>query len=678
MGLTYCFPLLMVVNSLKIFLFTTNSPGFQSPSIASLTDLTFCRSISCMFIKSYVSLDILDLEIYTSYKFPLIFKNVIKLIKMKRKRETYEYNTRSKKPHIQVDYEQLDKIKEKQWVAATKTFNYIKNDHLVDWLKNFGSRERSYSTDEIDFEETFSSFLSKKGIVFEKKIVDYLRHNNFPVKHISDHYNKESAKLTVQSMKEGVPIIHSAPIYNPRNKTYGIIDLLVRSDYINRICQTDVIENTDKRARHLSGNYHYLVIDIKYHTLGLSSDGEHLLNSGNMASYKSQLCVYNSAIANVQGYNPQKAFILGRRWKYTRRGKKFQGFSCFDRLGVVDFLGYDKHVPSQTNNALSWYRKVHKYGIRWGVDPPTIPELYPNMCVESYAWNDYKKKLAWKLGEISMLWNCGVKHRMKAFSHGVTSWRDPACCSEILGIKKDSHRARVVDQIIHINRDENVPYILPTQITNNQQDWKQFDPQEIYIDFETFSDICQNFDTLPQQPAMNMIFMIGVTYFKEGFWRYKSYIIKNISYEEENRIMKQFLNFYNSLNRPNVYFWHAEKNFWKRSCTQQLSHGFTIPQTDIKWFDMCAFFKQEPITIKGCFGFGLKNIVKSMKQRGMIHTPFESECQNGMMAMIKAWNCYRHSSHPDTSHIMKDIEEYNKFDCDSLKDIMVYLRTKYA
>ena len=122
---------------------------------------------------------------------------------MKRTFEQFEessvsQSTRSKKPRIIESYdnfyEKLDKIKEKPWISATKTFNYMANDHLVDWLKMYTARDRTISRDEISFEETFLSFLSKKGIIFENKVVDYIRSQNFNIVHVSDFYNKESAK----------------------------------------------------------------------------------------------------------------------------------------------------------------------------------------------------------------------------------------------------------------------------------------------------------------------------------------------------------------------------------------------------------------------------------------------------------------------------------------------------
>ena len=81
--------------------------------------------------------------------------------------------------------------------------------------------------------------------------------------------------------------------------------------------------------------------------------------------------------------------------------------------------------------------------------------------------------------------------------------------------------------------------------------------------------------------------------------------------------------------------------------------------------------------VKGCFGFGLKEIVQNMRNHGLIDTQMDSECTNGMMAMIKAWNCYANFSNPSNSPVMKDIEKYNEFDCKSLYDILHYIRRNH-
>ena len=138
--------------------------------------------------------------------------------------------------------------------------------------------------------------------------------------------------------------------------------------------------------------------------------------------------------------------------------------------------------------------------------------------------------------------------------------------------------------------------------------------------------------------------------------------------DHSREIINEFVEFYNEFNNPPVYYWCAEKNFWNKVCKY---HNIDV---DIDWNDMLQIFKSEQIVIKNCFGFGLKEITKNMREFGMINTKLQSECSNGMMAMLKAWKCYG-LSNPESSPIMKDIEKYNEFDCKALFDIMNYLRT---
>ena len=67
---------------------------------------------------------------------------------------------------------------------------------------------------------------------------------------------------------------------------------MVRSDYLNRLVTKIPISSkeTNKIAPKLiikgKDAYHYVVIDIKFKTLHLKSDGIHLRNDGPMKAYK--------------------------------------------------------------------------------------------------------------------------------------------------------------------------------------------------------------------------------------------------------------------------------------------------------------------------------------------------------------------------------------------------------
>ena len=95
------------------------------------------------------------------------------------------------------------------------------------------------------------------------------------------------------------------------------------------------------------------------------------------------------------------------------------------------------------------------------------------------------------------------------------------------------------------------------------------------------------------------------------------------------------------------------------------------------WYDVVEIFRSEPIVIKGCFGFGLKNIAGQMRKYDMITERMVSECNSGTAAMVKAIRAYENSDNVYTSDHMKDIESYNRFDCAVLYDILKYLRENH-
>ena len=598
--------------------------------------------------------------------------------------DTVALNTRSKRPRL---FPPINNTRSLCWISATKTHNYLLNNTLCDWLDLYGKNERTFSSSKFqESSETFTDFLMKKGVEFEEELVKFLSRSHSVVT-VSKYYNMEKVKDTIKCMKQGVPIIHSAPIFNKRNKTYGIIDLLVRSDYFSNIfAKSPIEEDKNISAKNLGQNvpYHYRVIDIKYSSLNLTCDGEHLLNSGRVPAYKSQVCVYNDALANIQGYKPPCAYILGRRWNYTSKGNTYSGISCIDRLGIVNFVDRDKKIVDLTKKALSWYRNVSKNGVHWDLNPPSRKELYPNMNVDSIYWYRAKEEIAQELGEITMLWQCGIRNREKAFENGVRSWRDRNCNSEILGVGKSY--SPVVNKLIEINRDSNEK-ILPKVIENNIGEWKNTTCDDLFVDFETFSDICQSFDDLPRQNKLHMIFMIGVGYIENNEWKYLNFTCEKNTLEEEYRIMDEFSKFVNSRRNPKLFYWHAEKNFWNKSSDIQFEkvlyterkRNNIINNWDLEdeWIDMATIFRKEPVVIKGCFSYGLKPLSKAMREHNMITTKLESECCSGLMAMIKAWNCYKNKLDPLDAPVMKDILTYNEFDCKVMWDMITYLRKNH-
>jgi hypothetical protein len=592
--------------------------------------------------------------------------------------------TRSKKPRLNVGLSYHNK-KKHPWIPATKTYNYMNDDPLIDWLEltKFKNRKRSLSIDN-SISGSFTEYIRSRGIEFEKQIVEYIDKNIHPVVKVDDFYSKSGVEQTKKLLKMGIPIIHSAPLCHEPSKTYGVADLIVRSDYLFKIAPNTLQDKSElEHGCRFSNDYHYVVIDIKFTTLNLNCEGKYLLNQGSIPAYKSQLWIYNRALGYIQKYNAKCSYILGRRWTYRSKNIKYCNEKCFDRLGIIEMNKYDHKIIEKAKKAVRWCRSVTQNGYKWTLNPPSRDELYPNMCKDNYKWNSTKQEISKNLGEITQIWMCGVKNRKKAFLKGIRDWKDSNASSESFGFS--GSRGVIIDKMLNINK-QNTKKILPETLSEMNMTWRDSN-DEVFVDFETFNDLFTNDnDNVSIQSRGNLIYQIGVGFVEDNTWNYKYFICEKPTKDEEFKIMKEFIDFLNSKNISTAWYWHAETNFWKSSCNSQFNRD-DISQEDRNeiitwdlsstWKDLRKLFVKEHIVIKGCFSYGLKDIGKNMKLLNLITTPIESECSNGKTAMIQAWKCYQKFNNPLKCGAMKDVIQYNEYDCRLLCDIITYLRQNH-
>lgn len=552
------------------------------------------------------------------------------------------------------------------WVSGTDIRNYLTNDHLVDWLKlTKGSKPKTANS------PSFLNYITQKGQEFETELVRYLQEAKIPIETVSEQITNDTCRETIRLMRLGVPVIHSAPFKNELDHTHGVIDFLVRSDYLHRlVSDVPIVEN----------GTHYVVVDVKFSTLPLRADGIHLLNSGRYPAYKGQLRIYTEAIGLIQNYTPRYAYVLGRRYSYTCKDEKFSSLDCLNRLGVVDYQGVDLQFVGKTRDAIKWVRDVRAHGAEWSLFPPTREELYPNMCVDSNEWNAEKSEIAERLGDITQIWYCGVKQRTNALKKGICSWRDERCTSKAIGM--NGMRASTVDAIMNINR-QSVDKIRPKKIRTNLCGWRD-SGEEAFVDFETFCDVFASLEELPMQPKTDSIFMIGVWFKGE----YKNFTVRDASKEEEFRIMDEFVQFIkNQKSVVKLWHWYADESIWTKAENRQMD--LACASGDVEradhivdnwklhtWADLCSIFRAEPIVIKDCFKFGLKEIAKAMYKHGLISTRIDSECKSGMDASIRAWKVFNETylENPLNEPVIQDIAKYNEFDVKVLWDILNAIR----
>ena len=565
-------------------------------------------------------------------------------------------------------YTQTDEIPEinKDWISATSTFNYLMKDPLIDWLK-------LYYRAKTDRNGTFTNHIMEQGNVFEAEVMKLIskKFKVIDIKGGDDPRSKIKIEETLAAMEKGVPIIHSGILFNPHNQTFGIPDLLVRSDYINKLVKVPI--EISSHGCKFSKSWHYLIVDIKFATLLLKADGQHLLNAGCFPAYKSQLLIYNWALNIAQGFEPDQAYVLGRRWKYSANNVEYSNDTCFDKLAIIDYLNKDREFVQMTVDALTWLKEVHSPEAKdWDIYnyPLERTELYPNMCNNhDYPWHNIKEEIAKETKELTSLWMVGPKNRLIALDNDVSQWTDQDCSSQILGVN-GLKTSKILSAILEVNHDEDkiiIPEVLKSKLPKAKF--------EFFVDFETNNGSIAEINSLPNANVENMINMIGVGFINKNAWQYKTFLVDRLTDEDEIDNGLQFAKFINKFDNPKLYHWGShERTLWSAFCIK----NNIIDNWD--WVDLLQLFKNEPITIKDCLNFGLKSVAKAMFKHGLIETTWADD-NNGITVMVKTYKADESAGKLGKNLIdigvMKEIIEYNKVDVRVLYEILTYLRENH-
>jgi len=560
----------------------------------------------------------------------------------------------------------------KECISASALKNFINNDPIIDYLSywniNSVNDKPIKIINKIKPKNNFLEYLLENGITYENNIYNYLK-SKFEIiqifKEISD-LNETNFKITKDYLNNGVPIIYQGVLYNNNNNTYGIPDLIIRSDVINTVFPNSI--NSDEEF--INNKFYYFVVDIKNSTINLDKTCINVLNSNNLPFYKTQLLLYTLAISNILNINITKAFIFGRRYKSVNEIINNDG----TKVGVIDYKNIDFNYYDKLTNSLEWIKRVRNEGYKWKLLPkPTVPELYPNMKNnKDFEWRPIKNNIANKINELTMIWNVGVKNRNIAHSNKIYSWKNKRCNSNNLGIK--TKKGLIIDKIININRSPNKK-IEPKKINYNNNLWKKynFETMEFYVDYET---LCKD--------EKNYIYMIGVGYYIDK-WEFKTFYLKNLSDNDITLMFKEFWDFINDTlkqyNKNNSQFIH-----WTKAEPSQYNkyiEKFMLPNKN--FIDLFEVFKNEPIVIKGAMNFSLKEVSKAMYNLKLIETTWENKidttCSNGQDALylgIKLYdNLELNSKLLEDNVILNEITKYNEVDCKVLYEIINYLRKKH-
>lgn len=641
------------------------------------------------------------------YKRREILANSLKYIndqpkQINKKRVYSETTICSKKNNKRIKTDNKLVIDWNQMVSASTVRNYMLNDPLLDFLKEYNinslndtplrtTKSKSNFNKNID---TFTKHIMESGIEFENELIKLIKksHKIVKVADFTDSRKIEKFQETINLMKQGAPIIYQGVLHDYENKTFGIPDLIVRSDYINNLMGYNIISDEESKMRspNLNVNYHYKIIDIKHSNIPLRSDGIHILNSESIPVYKGQLCIYTVALNKVLGININKAYIWGKKYTHECCKIKYEETNFLNKLGTIDYNNIDSDYIQQTKNAVEWIITLRNEGCNWSLLPiPCRSELYPNMKNEKDSnYHKLKQELNNHICEITNIWYCGIKKRQCAHANSVYSWDDINCTSKNMGFNPGKI-ATTVDAILNINR-QNTDLIRPSIIKYDRLNWhhQQTNVLEFYLDFETLN---SNFgsiikDGLISYDLNQYIFMIGVGYVKNNEWVFKTFLMKRKTIESEIIMFNEFMKYISDIliqenkTKAKMYHWSfAEVCAYNKFKTRH--SNILINDSHISFYDLNKVFIQEPVTVKDAFDFSLKSVAKALNKHNLIKSVWDtsSACSNGLNAMILANNLYdkniiNEKYAINNEPIMKEIIYYNEIDCKVMWEIHKLIR----
>jgi hypothetical protein len=621
-----------------------------------------------------------------------------------------------------------------RWVPITSTRNWMKEDPILDWLDLYGLQHGFMPDDQEPTyirEADFGEFIREKGRIFEARLLELLNARlDGKMERVapssSAARSPELYEKTIELMRAGVPAIASGVLWNFENQTYGVPDLLVRSDILSHLVETPPVHtNPDAPASALGlKSFHYVVVEIKYKKFDLLANYEPDNTTGH---HKVQLALYNAALGSTQGFTPPQAYFLGRKWKKGSGKKLEESNSCLSRLVHVSLPIQDGSKPTdwlaKATEAVNWIKTLRQQGSQWQVLPkPSNKHLYPYMGnTQDAPWHSAKRQIADEIGEPTRIWSVGLPKRRELLEAGhCCDWRDSAFDLSLVAEEEGSKGPRI-RKMIELNRStEGLPY-WPHSVGWATEEWLEPEPLEFYVDFETAGNLDDDFKSLPEAGGQPLIFMIGCGHWEpldgnwsnpaawmldpaKRTWRFKVFYTNSLTEPDEKQIILDWSAYMEVLKRkipgappsPKVFHWSpAEKStFTSSSSSAFRRHLEPSEWPEPNWYDFLVRVVKptdagDAFFVRGAWGFGLKAIGKALFKHGLIQTEWKEGPADGLAAMSGCWACYRLAEEQNLpvteveltdvsgkSHrLFQEIIDYNEVDCRVMAESIELIRS---
>ena len=229
--------------------------------------------------------------------------------------------------------------------------------------------------------------------------------------------------------------------------------------------------------------------------------------------------------------------------------------------------------------------------------------------------------------------------------------------------------------------------VTPDRLGGGDEPWRA-PGLAFYVDFETISDINDDFSRIPLKGGQSLIFTIGCGHVDDGAWSFESFTVSGFTEDAEASIIDAWVAHMEEVRgrlapemaKPMVFHWSpAETSFLETSYNSAVVRHPDHQWPGLGWFDFLKrVMRAEKVRVTGASGLGLKAVAQAMYAKNLIETVWEEGSMGGLGAMIGGMWCDEESRKTgvpaDEIALMQEIVSYNEIDCKTMMEIIRYMR----
>lgn len=497
-------------------------------------------------------------------------------------------------------------IEWENYISSYDIKNYIKDDPILDYLSRYDDSKKK------DNSSTYDKYISDNLRTIRERIFKGISYSTTICvnKYLK---NYESIKRTKDAINQKVIVI-IRPLLVHENH-YSIPDMLVRNDFLERLFNI-VPDKLDTN---------YSIVKITFKKLKIKDDIIQKMDRAVIAVSYLDKCICDK-VQNAK----TSIYLLNKK----------------NKIGKLIVDDNDK-LLDKIDRGVSWLTELIRDGEDLDVLNPSRWELYPNMCNRSdYGWHSRKKELADNANELTSIWNIGIKKRKELHHRGVFKWDD---------VEQEDVPDKVY-QIIKANKSRK-KYL---NVVNSLPKSKKY----FFVDFETVNNLSNdNFK------ADSLIYIIGCGYIENNKWKFKQFKLNSYSLKEERAMIDKWINFMFGFGTEFLicHWCSAEKTFFRQA---RKRHNMKYNPLSNNFFDLCKYFIDNKIVVKGSFTYKLKHIAKALFNQRLIETDWADNEIDGLSATLYGWYDL---TNQDKSNVA-DTLHYNMIDCKVMYDIVKFIK----